>query len=296
MSPPSAADRRKEEAVHAACPSWLRAYVAFVALQAGTLGLSTFLAPQAALTSRLFPLQVSPLNARVIGAFYLGGTIGLILTLWAQRAVDARIMVIGAGMITGMLLVMTFAYWDEFTVDHIPYGWIGAYIIDPVVAVIAVVKLRLVGPAVAGWHRLTPILILVGAAFALTGLVLLVAPGFAVDHWPWKLTPVLARVYASLFLVFGTAGLLAAWERRAAAIRPYVAGMAALAVLVLIASLRHRDRFHHGTREDFWFACFIVGALLFAGGLFMLVLAAAKGAGGDVPASGQAAALPGSGR
>jgi len=246
-------------------PRWLRGYIAFVAMLAAAIGISLFFFPTSSAAATFFPLEVSPLNARVIGALYIGGLVGLMTALFARRATDTRLMVIGAGLISTLLLIMTFAYWDDFTADHTPYGWIAVYIADSIVALLAVVRLDLIRPAVAGFHRLSGVMFAEAIASGGLGVVLLVAPDFAVDHWPWKLTPLLARVYSSFFISFGVAALLSMWEARASAIRPLLAGSAALAVCVIIASLRHLDRFRHGTPEDAWFIAFFVAAVVLVG-------------------------------
>jgi hypothetical protein len=246
-------------------PRWLRGYIAFVAMLAAAIGISLFVAPTSSAAATFFPVEVSPLNARVIGALYIGGLVGLGTALFARRAADTRLMVIGAGLISTLLLIMTFAYWDEFTTDHTPYGWIAVYVADSLVALLAIVRLHLIRPAVAGIHRLSGVMLAEAIASGGLGGVLLVAPNFAVDHWPWKLTPLLARVYASFFLAFGIAALLAVWEARPSAVRPLLAGSAALAICVIVASLRHLDRFRHGTPEDAWFIAFLVAAVVLVG-------------------------------
>lgn len=240
-------------------PWWLQAFLLVGALEAIAIGASGWLAPQGSLFPRLLPIAVTPLNGRVIGGFYLAGAVGLIGSYLTRRASDARIFVFGFGFIAGSLLVATFAYWDEFTADHVPVGWLATYAIDPVVAVIAIVTLGLFRPAIPGRHRLSPVYFAVALILGVSGFVLLLAPGFAIDLWPWKLTTPLARVYSCLFIGFGLGALLSAGEARAAAVRPFAVAIASLPIFVLIGSLQHLDRFKHGVHEWVWFG--VVGLL-----------------------------------
>jgi hypothetical protein len=244
-------------------PWYLRALLVVGALEALAIGASGFLAPSASLFHRLLPITVSPLNGRVIGAFYLAGAIGLIGSLLARRPIDSRIFVYGFGFIAGSMLLITLAYWSDFTKDHVPYGWIVSYIVEPVVGAIAIVRLGLTGPSSRGTHRWTPLFAVQGAVLGLTGLLFLLLPQTAVDIWPWKLTVLLARVYAPFFLGFALGAFLACWERRPAAVRPFLVASFALPVLVLIGSLQHRDRFS-GSGEWVWFGALAVAIVAFA--------------------------------
>ena len=121
---------------------------------------------------------------------------------FVRRAVDARIALYAFFVITALVLLMTFVYWEEFTTDGVPWLWLFTYIVDPILAPLAIVTLGLVGPAEPGGHRLTALFIGEAVVFGASGIALLLAPERMVDAWPWALTPLLARVYAAFFLAF----------------------------------------------------------------------------------------------
>jgi len=100
--------------------------------------------------------------------------------------------------------------------------------------------------------------------FGGAGILLTLAPEAAVGIWPWTLTPLLSRVYGSFFLAFAVGALLAAHERRRAALRPFLVGSLALLVCTLAASLAHLDRFHEGPSRLLWFAAHVIGVAIFA--------------------------------
>ena len=104
----------------------------------------------------MIPLKgLSPLNARFIAALYLGGGVVILIVAFVRRAIDARIALYAFFVITALVLLMTFGYWEEFTTDGVPWLWLFTYIVDPILAPLAIVTLGLVGPAEPGGHRLT---------------------------------------------------------------------------------------------------------------------------------------------
>ena len=107
-------------------------------------------------------------------------------------------------------------------------------------------------------------------------LLLLVAPSSVAEHWPWKISIVLARLYSMFFIGFAIGAALSALERDVAARRPFTFSSCGLGVLVVIASLRHRDRFVHGAGTWFWFGGFAFAALAFA---LVLLAVDARGPG-----------------
>ena len=95
------------------------------------------------------------------------------------------------------------------------------------------------------------------------GLVLLFAPDLASAYWPWTLPPILGQLYAAFILTFAVGAALAARETSPLAIRTFVIASLALAVLVLIASALHVDRFRPEPVTFIWFGAFGLGAVAF---------------------------------
>ena len=94
--------------------------------------------------------------------------------------------------------------------------------------------------------------------------MLLFAPDLASAYWPWTLPPILGQLYAAFILTFAVGAALAARETSPLAIRTFVIASLALAVLVLIASALHVDRFKSEPVTVVWFATFGLGAVAFA--------------------------------
>jgi hypothetical protein len=213
---------------------------------------------------------LTPLNARFVGSLYLGGGIVILLAALVRKAIDTRIALYSLFVITALVLGMTFAYWTAFTVDGVPTLWMITYLVDPVVIPIILVTLGLVRSTAPGRHRLTGVFLAEAAVLGAAGVALMLAPEAVLTAWPWTVSRLLARVYGSFFLAFGVGALLAAFERRPAAVRPFLAGSLALLVCTLVTSLLHLDRFDLGAVRWVWFGGHAAGLALLGLGLAVL--------------------------
>jgi hypothetical protein len=167
-------------------------------------------------------------------------------------------------VVTGLLLLATLVYWTEFTANGVPYPWLVSYVLDPIVGAFALRHLGLGPPAEPGTSRASWSFAALLAVFAPLGLVLLLFPGAAVAHAPWRLTETLARVYAAIAIAFALGSALAAYERRRAAVRPFALSAFTLLALVAVVSLVHRDRFAPGAASWIWAATIASGLVLLA--------------------------------
>ena len=243
-------------------PWWLRLYLLLGTAQGLAIGLTGLFTPAHVVG---FPLHTTPLNTRFVAAFYLAGAVGLGLSGIARHAVDARIFVAGFTVVTSLLLLATLMYWSDFTAGGVPYPWLVSYLVDPVVGAVALWTLGLARPALPGTHRLSPVFAAVSVLFGILGAILLLLPDSAVSHWPWKLSAILARVYAAIFIAFALGAALAALERRREAVRPFTLSALTLVVLIAVASLIHRDRFEPGAAAWIWGIGLAVGIAALAG-------------------------------
>jgi hypothetical protein len=249
-------------------PWWLRAFLLVNVVQDVGLGISGLLSPR----HILIPLKgLTPLNARFVGSLYLGGGIVILLAALVRKAIDTRIALYSLFVITALVLGMTFAYWTAFTVDGVPKLWMITYLVDPVAVPVILVALGLVRPAAPGRHRLTGLFLAEAGVLGVAGIALIIASDAVLTAWPWTVGPLLARVYGSFLLAFGVGALLAAVERRSAAVRPFLAGSLALLVCTLVTSLLHLDRFDGGAVRWMWFGGHAVGLALFTAALAAVI-------------------------
>lgn len=220
-----------------------------------------------------FPLATTPLNDRFVASFYVAGAIGLTLTALAPRATDMLVLLSAFSVVTLLLLAVTVGYWSDFTADGVPYPWLVSYIVDPVVGGALILALRPWPRTMSAQRGVRLVLLCEAAVFCALGLMLVAAPGAAIDVWPWHLTAILARVYGMIFLGLALAALLAANESRAAALVPFLATSLVFAVGGLAVYGIHRSRFDGSIATGVWLAAHIVGTIAFA----VTLLAVARG-------------------
>lgn len=232
----------------------LRLAFVLVLLQAMLVG-SALVWPD--LIAEILPWPAGPLNARFVACLYLMGAVSALLSALARHYVEVRISLIQMGVITGGLLLLTLPHLGEFNAGNFPYRWVVLYTVDVIVIGALLWRLRGRDPAPqAGGQPAAPILTAYAAVTAVAGVVLLVAPDFAVDGWPWSLTPILAQVYSVFFLTFALGAWLAARDPRPEAARISVTANLVMLVLVLAVSIAYLERFVDGPRTWVWFVVF----------------------------------------
>jgi hypothetical protein len=238
-------------------PWLIRAYLVFAAIQGLGIGLTGMLLP----SETQIPLRISPLNARFVAALYIAGGVGVLWGAFARRREEARLFVVCFGFATGIILILTIAHWSDFMADALPHRpiWIFDYVVDPLLALVIVPLYGLWPPRVGVRHRLTPLLIVQGTVLGVLGLALLFFPDAVAPLWPWALPPLLGQLYACFFLTFALGAFLAARETEPRAIVGFTLSSLALAVLVLVASLLHLDRFKAEPVTWVWFIVWGIG-------------------------------------
>jgi hypothetical protein len=244
---------------------WIRGYLLFAAVQGFGIGLTGLIVP----SEMQIPLRITPLNTRFAAALYVAGGIGVLLAALSQRRSEARLFVVGFGVATSLILVVTVLHWSDFMADALPHRpvWIFDYVVDPVLAVLLVVFAGLSPPVKGVRHRLTPLLVVQAVIFGALGLLLLLAPDVGAAYWPWTLPPVLGQVYACFLLTFCVGAALAARETSERAIRDFLIASLGLSALVLLASALHLERFKPEPVTVIWFAAFGIATGAFAIGV-----------------------------
>ncbi len=242
---------------------WIRAYLAFAAVQGFGIGLTGLLSP----ADIEIPLRISPLNARFVGALYVAGAVGVLWGAFSQRRTQARLFVVAFAFATALILAITLLHWSDFLAVGLPHQpvWMFDYIVDPLLG-LAVIHFARLWPAwTTQLHALTPLFIVQAVAFGVVGLALLVLPDAMAAIWPWTLPPVLGQVYGCFFLTFALGAWVASGEVERRAVRGFLLSTFTLMALVLLASWLHVDRFKAEPVTVVWFAAFGLGLVVFAG-------------------------------
>lgn len=244
-------------------PAWLRLILIFVAFQAELLVPVLF---QPDWVKFFVPFAATPLNARFIAALYVSLGLGVLLAAFARQFRAVRLVLIGVGLATALLFLMTIPRLPQLST--FPTFWMLFYLVDPLLILFTFWKLGWRDSQVGGRNPLVPLWIGQSIIFGVGGIILLVLPQTAISFWPWSMTEELSQLYSMFFISISLISFLAARELRWASVQFLVFMLGALALLVLVASSLHLDRFKPGPGATAWFAFFALEALAF-GGLFI---------------------------
>ncbi len=259
-------------------PWWLRAIFVLVAAQALLLVAALFQPP---LISLLVPWPASPLNARFIAAIYTALGLGVLLCSVAHSFREVRIVLFGIGFATGLLFLLTLyrmiVYPGELT--KFPLFWMLFYLIDPLLVAFSFWRLGGRDKAPSEPNQLALLWVIQAVILGVFGLLLLFFTGVAINIWPWAMTVQLSQLYSGLFISLCVVSAMAVREPRWEGVRLLVFIFATLAVLVLIISLVHINRFKSDASTVVWFVFFAAEAIVFGGLLIShLVRPSLKGA------------------
>ena len=244
-------------------PWWLRAIFGVVAAQALELVIVFF---QPEFVRLLVPWPATPLNARFIASLYTALGIGVLLCAFARTVGEVRVILLGIGIATGALLLLTLPRLGEL--PQFPLFWIVFYVIDPLLVAYSVWRLRGAAAIPRGSNPQASLWIANAAVLGLIGALLLLLPYQAIALWPWALSEPLARIYSVFFLTLAICSWMCARETSWAHTRLFALTLALLVALVLAVSLYHLDRFKPNAATPIWFALFALETMML-GGLWM---------------------------
>ena len=255
------------EAAEPAVPWWVRGVLWLAAAQALLLLLALVRPSDVNL---LVPWPATPLNARFIASLYVALGAGVVLASLAPSFRDMRIVLVGIGVATALLLVLTVlrmvVHPHELTA--FPLFWLLFYVIDPLLVGLVFLRLGWGGAGAPGATPPGALWVVEAVLFGAAGLVLLLLPAVARSLWPWTITEPQSQLYSAFFITLAVASLLAMRERSWAGVRWVVFMIALLALLVLGVSLIHLARFTSGGSMAIWMAVLAAEALV-CGGLFV---------------------------
>ena len=239
-----------------------RLYFALVGLFALWVGVWGYFVPGEVV--RALPWPVPALHARFIAAIYLGGLLAMVIALAARTLVEVRIPIALAALWTGMLFIVSMLHLEAFDFAKPQvWFWMGAYAVFPLWG--AWLYFGRGAAAAATRRGIDPGLVVLGIVCLALAAGLLFAPAQMIAMWPWKLPPLLASIYAGPFVAWGVCALMLAREADPSARRIVLAGMAAFAILALIASLMHQPLFDfNGTSARVWFGALGAAAVMLA--------------------------------
>jgi peptidoglycan/LPS O-acetylase OafA/YrhL len=192
--------------------------------------------------------QLTPI---FLGAGYGAGAFFFWRTFRASSWHPSSAGILGASVFAALMLIATLIHFDKFNHGHGAFlavlafwGWTIVYIISPLIVFALWWRNRAIDsgaaapgdPEVGQGDRAGALAL--GAAALVAGAVFFVAPSTAIHVWPWKLTPLTARVLASFTVQVGVGALVLSRERRWSGWRLIVQTFFVATALLLVGAAR----------------------------------------------------------
>jgi hypothetical protein len=245
-------------------------------------------------TADLWAWTVHPeLTPIFLGSGYGAGAYFFWQTYRAERWHPSSPGVLGASVFAGLMLVATVIHWDRFNHGDAPalaatafYAWTIVYIISPFAVLALWWRNRATDPRTpsADDPRVPPGALVAARVFAAgaltTGLLFFVVPDVAIDIWPWQVTPLTARVLASLTVQVGVGALMLSVDERWSTWRLIVHTFFVATALLLIGAIRAFGDFDTSNPLT-WL--YLGGLLATAGALALLHYRMEAPIGGEQP-------------
>ena len=226
---------------------WASLIVFFILIPAATI---LWVAPDR--TGDLWAWPIMPeLTPIFLGSGYGAGAYFFWRTYRAERWHPSSPGVLGASVFAALMLIATGIHWDRFNHGDAPalaaiafYAWTIVYIASPFAVFAIWWRNRTTDPRepAAGDRLVPPSALLAARVFAAGALAIgslfFVVPAIALDVWPWQLTPLTARVLASLTVQVGVGALVLSRDPRWTAWRLIVQTFLVATALLLIGAIR----------------------------------------------------------
>jgi hypothetical protein len=237
-------------------------------------------------TADLWAWPIQPeLTAMFLGSGYGAGAYFFWHTFRAGRWHPSSPGVLGASVFAALMLIATGLHWDRFNHGDAPalaaiafYAWTIVYVISPFAVFAIWWRNRSTDPRTAAADeprvpRGTAIGARVFAVGALAaGSLVFVVPNVAIDLWPWHLTPLTARVLASLTVQVGIGALVLSRDPRWSAWRLIVQTFLVATALLLVGAIRAFADFGAGDPLTWLY----LGGLAGAAGALLLIRRSAE--------------------
>jgi hypothetical protein len=190
------------------------------------------------------------MSALLLSTAYVGGIYFFIRVALARHWHRVKIGFVPVATFASLLGVATVLHWDKFTHDHVSFwAWASLYFIAPPLVLGAWLSNRRSDdglrmhddPAIPVQIRL--LIGGLGLFVAALGVLLFLAPGVLVPDWPWKLTPLTARVVSAILAMQGVAFIGISLDERWSVASVMFEAEFLTVPLIAMAAVRARDNF-----------------------------------------------------
>ncbi len=233
-------------------------------------------------TDDLWAWTIEPaLTPIFLGSGYGAGAYFFWRTFRANRWHPSSAGVVSAATFAAVMLVATLLHWDKFNHGDAPtlaaiafYGWVIVYIISPVI----VFALWFLNQRTdSGTPEPTDAVLsrnvrlgarLFGAGAIIGAVMFFISPQTMIDLWPWKLTPLTARVLASFTFQVGVGAMLLSLDTRWSTWRLLIQTFFVATAFLLVGAIRAFDDFDTDNVMTWLYLGGLIGADLVLFGLY----------------------------
>lgn len=166
---------------------------------------------------------------------------------------------------TVVMLLCTILHFDRFIHGNLAFIlWLALYIITPFLVPWLWFNNRMTDPGTPeADDKIVPRFVrwavgLVGGATLIFWIAGFINPSMLILIWPWKLTPLMARVMCGWGTLISVGGLVLFRERRWSAWRYNIQSIALWQALMVIGSLLHRQDFTNGSLINGYFIAILL--------------------------------------
>ena len=222
-------------------------------------------------TKDLFAWEINPpMTAMMLGAAYIGGAYFFIRAIWAKRWHWIALGFLPVTAFASVMCVATILHWDRFHQGHISFiTWVILYFTTPFLVIATWFRNRRTDPGTPDAHDILfpqPIRYAIGTLGVITlliSLLLFIQPDLMISMWPWKLTPLTARVVGGMFALPGVLGLYMAVDGRWSSSRITLESQIVSIAFILLAAILSWNNFNPSS----------ISTWLFVGGMAFLLIA-----------------------
>lgn len=246
-------------------------------------------------TADLWAWTIKPdMTPIFMGSAYGAGAYFFFRVFRARRWHAASAGVLSAAIFAALMLAVTLIHYDRFNHGDAPflaavafYGWVGVYIVSPVVvAWLWLRNRRTDARRLEPGDRVVPVAVRriaqLGAAGAgVAAAVFLISPSTAIHIWGWQLTPLTARVIACFTAQVAVGFLLLSFDAHWSSWRVLLQTFVVASALLLVGAARAWRDFDQSRPMTWAFVGGLVGL-----SLAILVLLRTMEAGREVAAGG----------
>lgn len=212
-------------------------------------------------TKTNFAWEIKPeLTAVFMGAGYISGAYMFVFAVFGKQWHTVKNSILPVSAFAAAMLLVTLLHLDRFRHGSFAFIlWLVIYLITPILVPWLWFNNRRTDPVMPEANeKIVPPYI--RWAFGLVGLVTLgywvvnfIDPALLIAVWPWKLTPLTARVVCAWGTLVSVGGMVLFREQRWSAWRYNLQSIALWQALMVIGSIVHRQDFNNGSLINGYF-------------------------------------------